>query len=162
MEFEEVNLDKNLELYLGFRRDTHFLSYGCHSDFSAHECVNWFKSLKENNPTGFKHVLLNDNIIGLLEYKSGIKESNGELTGYINLIYLLPEYRGRNFGVELQSHVLSRFISDGCSFAYLRYLPKNVVAGSFYKKNGWKPKGAPTERGQLMVKKLAIQVVAAP
>ena len=155
MEFEEVNLDKNLDLYLEFRRDTHFLSYESDNEFNVQECVNWFKSLKENNPTGFKHVLLNGEIIGLLEYKSGIKELNRELTGYINLIYLLPEYRGKKFGIELQNHVLSKFISDGCSFAYLRYLPKNVVAGSFYNKHGWKPEGVLTERGQLMVKKLA-------
>jgi GNAT superfamily N-acetyltransferase len=155
MEFEEVNLDKSLDLYLEFRRDTYFLSYESDNEFNVQECVNWFKSLKENNPTGFKHVLLNGEIIGLLEYKSGIKELNGELTGYINLIYLLPEYRRKKFGIELQNHILSKFISDGCSFAYLRYLPKNVFAGSFYKKHGWKPEGVLTERGQLMVKKLA-------
>jgi len=155
MEFEEVNLEKNLNLYLGFRRDTHFLSYESEREFNTEECVNWFQSLKENNSTGFEHVVLDGQIIGLLEYKSGIKEVDGELMGYINLIYLLPEYRGKNFGVELQSHVLSTFISDGCSFAYLRYLPKNIAAGSFYKKNGWEPKGVLTERGQLMVKKLA-------
>lgn len=153
MEFEEANLDKNLDLYLEFRRDTHFLSYD--NEFNTQECVSWFKSLVENNPSGFEHVLFEGEIIGLLEYKSGIKESNGELSGYINLLYLLPEYRGRKFGLGLQNYVLSRFISDGCSLAYLRYLPKNVVAGAFYKKNGWKPEGVISARGQLMVKKLA-------
>ncbi len=155
MEFEEVNLEKNLDLYLGFRRDAHFLSYESDREFNVEECINWFQSLKENNPAGFKQVVLNGQIIGLLEYKSGIEDVNGELTGYINLIYLLPEYRGKNLGEELQSQILSRFIFDGCKFAYLRYLPKNVVAGSFYKKNGWEPKGVLTERGQLMVKTLA-------
>lgn len=154
MEFEEVNLEDSLDLYMGFRRDTHFLSYEADREFNIEECINWFNSLKEDNPAGFKHVVLNEKIIGMLEYKSGIRNVGGELTGYINLIYLLPEYRCKNLGVELQSYILSRFISDGCKFAYLRYLPKNIVAGSFYRKNGWEPEGVITERGQLMVKKL--------
>jgi GNAT superfamily N-acetyltransferase len=98
---------------------------------------------------------LDGKIIGLLEYKSGQKNLEGELTGYINLIYLLPEYRGKKLGLELQNYIFSKFIFDGCSSAYLRYLPKNVGAGNFYKKHGWKPEGLLTERGQLMVKKLA-------
>jgi len=155
MEFEEVNLENNLDLYLDFRRDTHFLSYESDREFNIEECVNWFKSLKKHNPTGFKHVLLNGKIVGLLEFKYGIKEVSGELSGYINLIYLLPEYRGKKYGVELQSHILSNFISNGCKFAYLRYFPKNIAAGAFYKNNGWEPEGALTDRGQLMVKKLA-------
>lgn len=85
-------------------------------------------------------------------YKSKIQQKDGTLMGYINLFYLLPEYRGKGLGGELESYVLSTLINDGCKWAYLRYLPKNIVAGSFYRKQGWLPQGTVNQRGQLMVK----------
>ncbi len=154
MKFEPVDLIKNLELCIHFRRDAHILSYDSSTDFNIEECIAWFHSLKENNPAGFEHVILNNEIIGQLEFKSGIKEADGSVSGYINLLYLLPEYRRKGYGLKLQEYVLSKFIADKCSVAYLRYLPKNQAAGSFYVKHGWNPEGTPNERGQLMVKRI--------
>ena len=154
MKFEPVDLIKNLELCIQFRRDAHILSYGSSTDFNIEECIAWFHSLKENNPAGFEHVILNNEIIGQLEFKSGIKEADGSVSGYINLLYLLPEYRRKGYGRRLQEYVFSKFIADKCSVAYLRYLPKNQVAGSFYVKHGWSLGGTPNERGQLMVKRM--------
>lgn len=153
MEFERVDLNKNLDLCLAFRRDTHILSYGNDTTFNSDECTNWFESLKRDNPDGFLHVTVNHKIIGQLEFKSAIQKEN-DLTGYINLIYLLPEYRNRGYGAILENHMLSIFRSDRCTAAYLRYLPANKVAGNFYKKQGWTSVGTPNERGQLMIRTL--------
>lgn len=153
MEFEQVDLTKNLAICLSFRRDAHMLSYGNDDAFNIEECTAWFNSLKESNPAGFLHVLLNNNIIGQLEFKSAIKFDQ-ELTGYINLIYLLPEHRGKGYGAQLQQYMFALFKFDGCTAAYLRYLPANKIAGNFYIKQGWKPEGTPNERGQLMMYKL--------
>jgi GNAT superfamily N-acetyltransferase len=154
MKFEPVDLLTNLELCINFRRDAHILSYDSSTDFNSEECTAWFHSLKANNPTGFEHVILNNEIIGQLEFKSGVKAADGSLSGYINLLYLLPEYRRKGYGLKLQEYVHAKFIADNCSVAYLRYLPRNQAAGSFYIKHGWNPEGASNERGQLMVKSL--------
>lgn len=153
MEFKLVDLKNNLDMCLAFRRDAHILSYGNDSTFNSDECTDWFNSLKQNNPNGFLHVIANQKIIGQLEFKSAVKKEN-DLTGYINLIYLHPEYRNKGYGAMLENHMLSTFRSDHCTAAYLRYLPANKAAGYFYKKQGWTTIGAPNERGQLMVRTL--------
>jgi len=152
MKLEPVNLKKNLSECLEFRRDAHILSYGSDNSFNIEECTAWFNSL--NNTSGFEHVILNEKIIGQIEFKSGIKDNKGVLTGYINLLYLLPDYRRKGYGLELQKYIFSKLIADGCVLAYLRYLPENTIAHAFYVKNGWSPLGVPNERGQLMVQRL--------
>lgn len=151
MEFVSVDLNKYLELCIEFRRDTHILSYGTDKTFDRNQCIDWFNQLKESNNKGFVHIIINEKIVGQLEFKSAIEAAEGNLSGYINLLYLIPEYRGKGYGLKLQNYIFSKFHADGCSLAYLRYLPENNKAGLFYLKNGWSILGEPNARGQLMV-----------
>lgn len=154
IKFKPVDFHQHKDICLDFRRDAHRMSYGSIETFSAGECLKWFESLLRENPAGFKHVCQANKIIGQIEFKSAIADKNGSLSGYINLLYLLPEYRRQGYGLQLQNYIFSQFITDNCSLAYLRYLPANLVAGNFYKKNGWVPDGEPNERGQLMMHSL--------
>ena len=156
MEFQikPVNFNQQKEICLEFRRDAHWLSYGTLDNFNVDECLGWFESLIRDNPNGFKHVYIGNQIIGQLEFKSAILDKSGDRSGYINLLYLLPDCRRKGYGLQLQNYIFSQFIEDGCLTAYLRYLPVNIIAGNFYKKQGWAAVGEPNERGQLMMYKL--------
>ncbi len=151
MELVPVDLNTNLELCIQFRRDTHILSYGTDETFDRDQCIDWFNQQKQSNANGFLHVICDGAIVGQLEFKSALDDAEKGLLGYINLIYLIPEYRGKGYGIKLQNYIFTQFKEDKCTSAYLRYLPDNRSAGIFYLKNGWSKSGEPNTRGQLMV-----------
>jgi GNAT superfamily N-acetyltransferase len=153
MKIEPVNLDKNIDLCLAFRRDAHIISYGSDKKFDANECSAWFESLQKDPLSGFQHVILDNHIVGQIEFRSHFQENNN--AGYINLLYLLPTYRRKGIGKKIQNYVFSTFLANGCFSAYLRYLPRNVSAEKFYINTGWTPVGLPNQRGQLMTQEIS-------
>lgn len=152
MEFVPVELEKHLALSIEFRRDAHNISYGSEKGFDVAEITQWYELLKEKNPQGFQHIIINGNIVGQLEFKSAITKADGTVHGYINLLYLIPKYRDLGYGRILLDHILTKFRNDGCTEAQLRYLQHNKRAAHFYKKHHWIAVGGPTEQGQLMRK----------
>ena len=152
--FKSINLDETLELCEEFRRDTHEISYGNLGTYKKDEVVDWFHKNKAENDKGFKHIYVNGEVAGQLEFRSPIKE--GDVTfGYIYLIYLEKQFRAKGFGKLAQKYVFDQFKMDGCSEARLRYIPGNVVAEPFYLNTGWEKSGEVGQRGQLLVRKLA-------
>lgn len=152
MEFINVDLNTELTRCLAFRRDAHIISFGNDDHFNTAETTLWFEKLTRENAQGFLHIRLDGNTIGQLEFKSAILADDGIKRGYINLLYLLPEFRGKGYGEKLLAYIFSIFKADHCQEANLRYLPHNKAAAKFYKKHGWQKQGQVTARGQLMVK----------
>ncbi|WP_325206080.1 GNAT family N-acetyltransferase [Vibrio sp. 03_296] len=82
-------------------------------------------------------------------------DEQGVKFGYINLLYLLPEYRNKGLGSELERlYIRSVQKTSECAYAHLRYIPTNLQAVSFYHKHGWTAVGDIGERGQLAEKRL--------
>lgn len=152
--FKSINLDEALDLCAEFRRNTHEISYGNLGSYNKDEVVDWFHRNKAENDKGFKHIFVNGEIAGQLEFRSPIRED--EVTfGYIYLIYLSERFRNKGFGKLAQEYIFDQFKVDGCSEARLRYIPGNVVAEPFYLYTGWEKSGEVGPRGQLLVRKLA-------
>ncbi|WGV98042.1 GNAT family N-acetyltransferase [Vibrio sp. YMD68] len=155
MDFVSVDLDRNMDMCISFRRDAHIVSYGSDDAFDINSVQKWFEKLgNKADGTGFYHVFHEGKIIGQLEFESGLKNDKGELYGYIYLIYLKQNFRNQGLGIELQDFVFSRFKSDGCKYAELRYLAENSQGKRFYTKHGWQDVGQVSSRGQLSVKRL--------
>ena len=155
MEFLPVNLDGSLEMCISFRRDAHIISYGSDDTFDPNSVKKWYKKLSNKlDGAGFYHVVHDGEIVGQLEFVSGLSDSRGELYGYIYLIYLKLDFRNQGLGLELQEFMFSIFKSDSCKYVELRYLPENVQGKQFYKKHGWQDVGQVGSRGQLSVKRL--------
>lgn len=150
MHLKPVDLQESLELCVAFRRDAHLLSQGVEVEFNVEECIQWFLKITSDPSCGFEHLWLNDRIIGQIEYRSAIQKER-ECFGYINLLYLLPEYRGQGYGLQLQHYMFQQFIAQECSHAYLRYFPQNLAAGRFYAKHGWQRVGLRDAKGQVMI-----------
>lgn len=153
--FTAVDLGRDHELCVEFRRETHRVSYGNLDHFSREETLAWFEALAANPDAGFLHVRDAGEIIGQLEYQCPRTDAEGQRYGYINLIYLVPAYRHRHLGGRLQAYMLDQFQAQGCTQARLRYLPHNTAAGAFYRRQGWQPVGVVQPNGQLMEKSLA-------
>lgn len=155
LRFECVDFENHSQLCFQFRKDAHIVSYGDESGFHLQEMNDWFQHLLKDNVSGFRHVWLDNQIIGQLEYKTKIMdqdESNSPFTySYINLFYLASEMRNQGIGQHMHDFVINECRQDGSQEIYLRYVPGNKQAKAFYRKNGWLFSGEPDTRGQLMV-----------
>ncbi|HIF6194372.1 TPA: GNAT family N-acetyltransferase [Vibrio parahaemolyticus] len=156
MEFIPVNIemDDTLDLCMQFRRDAHAVSFGNDVGFSVDETKAWFTKLSTFDDSGFYHVLKNNEVIGQIEFRNGLMDEQGIKFGYINLLYLLPEFRNNGLGKELVDFICAQFKNEQCAYAQFRYIPANLQAVSFYRKHGWFDVGELGERGQLAEKRL--------
>ncbi|MDK9757888.1 GNAT family N-acetyltransferase [Vibrio sp. D173a] len=150
MEFIPVDLSRHLGLCIAFRKDAYQVSFGHQNVFDTQEITSWFTSIAEDPQAGFFHVIKDNQIVGQLECRYPVLDEEGRKFGYINLFYLLPEFRNQGLGRQLQDFLLKLFVNHGCGYARLRYIPGNDAGERFYYKNGWRPVGAPGDRGQLM------------
>ncbi|EGR7977946.1 GNAT family N-acetyltransferase [Vibrio vulnificus] len=156
MEFVPVNIETEgtLDLCVQFRRDAHIVSFGDDTNFNVGETKAWFTKLNTFDNSGFYHVFKNNEVIGQIEFRNGLLDEQGVKFGYINLLYLLPEYRNKGLGSELEDFIFAQFKNERCAYAHLRYIPANLQAVSFYHKHGWTDVGEIGERGQLAEKRL--------
>ncbi len=154
MEFVPVNLQETIDLCVEFRKDAHIVSYSNLDDFSLIEIGAWFHKLSRESGSGFFHVFIGSKIVGQIEFRSGLLDDCGTRYGYINLLYLKPEYRGKGLGEKLQTFVFAHLRHDNCQYVQLRYLPANLQGVAFYRKHGWIDIEHTDARGQLAEKRL--------
>jgi len=81
-------------------------------------------------------LIIEDNNKPIGQVGFDIQEYNGEKIGYVNLFYLIPEYRGRGIGKELIRYVEEFFIKSNISEYHLRVSSRNERAISLYTKMG--------------------------
>jgi ribosomal protein S18 acetylase RimI-like enzyme len=154
MEFIPVAIEDTLNLCIQFRRDAHKVSFGSYEGFSVSDTTSWFQRLLSFTDFGFYHVTQDSEIIGQIEYRYALVDEQGEKYGYINLLYLLPDFRGNGLGLKLQEYILAQLKTEHCKYAQLRYIPTNIQAIAFYRKHGWEDVGNLGEHGQLAQKRL--------
>lgn len=58
--------------------------------------------------------------------------------GFLNNIYLLPEWRGRGLGDQLDAYAMGFFKRHGVRQAVLRTNPEKGKLVAFYKRVGWR------------------------
>jgi GNAT superfamily N-acetyltransferase len=85
-------------------------------------------------PNSCVHVWKEDRIIGQIEMRRWRDDPS---IGYVNLFYLVPEFRGQGLGQQLDQYASRFFKRLGCRSARLNASPTNRVAMSFYLKYGW-------------------------
>lgn len=156
MEFVPVNIEKQLNLCVAFRKDAYAVSYGNTEGFSSEEATVWFHRLASSSDAGFYHVELNNETIGQIEFRSDLTDEDGVKYGYINLLYLKSEFRGQGLGLELQDFIFSKLKTAKCEYVQLRYVPANIQGVAFYRKHGWTDVGEIDKRGQLAQKHIDI------
>ncbi|MNG89524.1 Acetyltransferase (GNAT) family protein [compost metagenome] len=95
----------------------------------------------------YLHVWAGEQLVGQLEFRSFSDEPE---TGYVQLIYLFPEYRGSGLAAGLQAYIRHHLLGAGCKWAILSVSRTNVRALNHYRRFGWQflrhnPKHAETD-----------------
>ncbi|MCS3454778.1 GNAT superfamily N-acetyltransferase [Aeromonas sp. BIGb0405] len=147
-------LDLYPEFALACHRDAWCISHGSVAGFDEAQTRVWLDTLTREQPQGLLHLWRHHSPIGQLELAPAMARMDGSLGGYIYLLYLVPQWRGRGLGRWLLEQALQRIRAAGSTSAGLRYVPTHLAAECFYLRQGWRKEGRADERGQLLVKDL--------
>jgi GNAT superfamily N-acetyltransferase len=137
--FLPINLDLHSDLCIRFRSDSFVESFGSDKPFFEEDglgdarYLDWLKSRISTRYGGF-HIWLNGEIVGQMELG---ERKNEDDFGYINLYYLVPQWRGKGLSEALDKFAMDFLRSLGFKKARLSVSPTNLRAVQFYKKNGW-------------------------
>lgn len=139
LQFKTIDLEKQREQAIRFRRDSFEVSFGDAVDFDEADYLQWLKEMVNDYPEGFVMVEEEGELIGQLELS--IREYDGASIGYVNLYYLIPASRGNGRGEELHIYAKDFFKSRHVTEFHLRVAPSNTPAIKFYRKIGMKEVG---------------------
>jgi ribosomal protein S18 acetylase RimI-like enzyme len=142
-EFTPIDFEAHKALSTVIRLDSFVTSFGYDIGLSkflaeADIYLKWLENTLVSDPTRAVHMKIDGVIVGQLEIAEPIDADTGKL----NLIYLLPAFRGSGHAEKLHSYAVSLFKSKNYKKAVLRCSPTNVRGFAFYKKMGWRDKGA--------------------
>jgi ribosomal protein S18 acetylase RimI-like enzyme len=140
LEFKPINLEQHQDLCVQFRADSYVCSFGSADRFykqdgsGAKGYLQWLRQRTIEIPDSCVHGWKGEQIIAQIEMRCWKYDSS---VGYVNLFYLIPEFRGQGFGKQLDKHAANFFRHLGCKTARLSVSPTNLVAMRFYLKHGW-------------------------
>lgn len=136
VEFKEINLERDFKVCVEARRDAYYCSFETYDGFA--EFISGYRErvLERQEQAGwfYRHIWVGDEIIGQLEFRSF---SDAPATGYVQLIYLFPEYRGTGLAAELQAHIRHQLHMAGCQWVMLSVSRTNLRALNHYRRFGW-------------------------
>lgn len=139
LEFVDLDVDKNHEIILKFRADSFVVSFGS-ADLLYGEngegAERYLNLIRQRNQ--FKgscvHVIYQGQIVGQIELRAMNDKAD---EGYVNLFYLIPQFRGSGLGAQLDKYAEDFFRKNKMKSAYLNVSPTNERALKFYEKCGW-------------------------
>jgi GNAT superfamily N-acetyltransferase len=134
--FRDIDLLTDSETIIKFRRDAFVISFGDDSLFGDNEVyLMRVYELLQKFPGGLVIVEHDDKPVGQIELQ--IMRYQKKDIGYVNLFYLIPEYRGKGYGAALMAYAENFFRKNKMEKYHLRVSKKNKGAISFYEKNGF-------------------------
>lgn len=134
--FRNIDLSKDTETIINFRRDSYVISFGDDNLFGD---KNSYLKKIENRLVKFPGgiVIVEDDGIPVGQIELQIKTFENQNIGYVNLFYLISEYRGKGYGAKLIEYAEQFFQENNIYVYQLRVSQTNKRAISFYNKNGF-------------------------
>lgn len=135
MKFRTIDIDKDRETIIAFRKDSYVVSFGTVDGFGDEDA--YVKRIGERVarfPDGLVLIEEDGKMIGQIELQITTYEE--QEIGYVNLFYLIPEYRSKGLGQYLIEYAEQFFRKYGVSEYHLRVEPTNKRAIRFYEKYG--------------------------
>lgn len=139
-EFRPVNVDDHFSVCMAFRRDAFVCTFQSDHGFGPfiHGYEDRMRARLVDPRWYYIHIWDDDQIIGQLEFKCFSDEAE---TGYIHLIYLIPEYRGSGVADIAQQFMADTLHQAGCQAMLLTVSRTNVRALRHYRRWGWQRVG---------------------
>ncbi|PBB06637.1 GNAT family N-acetyltransferase [Salimicrobium humidisoli] len=139
MEFTSIDVKKERDTVLRFRREVFQESFGSSDSMNEEDYLDWLQKKAEEFPDGMKLVKKKGETVGQLELS--VREFKGRIIGYVHLFYLEKEWRDLGFGLNLYNYAMKFFRDKDITEFHLRVAPENRRAVAFYKKLGMKEAG---------------------
>lgn len=118
-------------------------TYGDESPYQGTaQYLRWLERKVEEFPEGFLLAFRDERCVGQLE----LEVPYGLATGYVNLFYVTPEFRGIGFGRLLHERAEFYFSSWEASVVRLHVSPTNRPAMRFYERMGYRRTFNPADR----------------
>ena len=133
--FRTIDTDKDKDIIVKFRKDSFVVSFGSKDGFGDEN--TYLQRMKEwirKFPDGQVIIEKDQEPIGQMELQ--IREYEGTEIGYVNLFYLIPEYRSKGLGKELVRYAENFFRQFNVSEYHLRVSPDNQRAIRLYTNSG--------------------------
>ena len=110
-------------------------SYGDETSFPGRaRHLAWLRSRVEEFPEGHVLALLDGRCVGEME----LQVPYGLTSGYVNLYYVVPEFRGQGFGRRMHDYAERYFRSWEANVIHLHVSPTNEPATAFYRSLGYR------------------------
>ena len=145
-----MDIKKDAELYINSYRDSWKSAHGTLKGFSGEPYLRDAEKAMKKNPLSLMKSCYGEEFAGIIELDTARAADKG--AGWISLIYLTPDFRGHNMGIQLVGHAVSVYRRLGRSSLQLHVSEDNKAALAFYDKFGFKHIG--TEDGNLCPLKL--------
>ena len=104
-------------------------------------------------PEGNVHLWRDGRIVGQLEMRDLDDEP---AVGYVNLIHVVPEYRGHGLGKRLHQHAMRASRERGKRLMRLSVSQHNAAALRFYKRLGWTEAGKRPNRLPMTIMEIPV------
>lgn len=131
-----MDVKKDKKLYSESYGDAWESSYGTLAGYSEKAYLSGaLRSSQKDENTVIK-AYYNDDYAGIIELETDRMASEG--AGWIKFLYLVPKYRGRNFGVQLLGHAVSYYRALGRKSLRLHVAEVNTHGIKFYEHYGFK------------------------
>lgn len=154
LRFCTIDLLRDAELAVAFRRDSYVCSFGSDEAFGEVDSyLDWLRDRIALQPRGHVHVWQGQSIIGQLEM---LIQPTTPVRGYINLFYLVPAARGRGFGDALHDYAFEFMRAGAATLARLSVSPGNARAISYYLKHSWRDLGLCAADNSVRLMELAL------
>lgn len=128
---EWFNLYKNSSL-------NEFAKYQMCNKIDVKNYSKWLKKISKSNDA--RVFVLEDNkvVVGFIVGLIHDRDSYWKISGVIDDLYILKDYRSLGFGKKLVSKLLAFFKKSGCKYSKLNVDLLNPVAIKLYKSYGFK------------------------
>ena len=116
LRFAPIDLELRSRAAVAIRADSFEVSFGSSDEFfeeygmTGEGYLNHLRSRMADQPGSCVHAWKGDELVGQIELRDG-RETPQE--GYVNLYYLMPEFRGDGLGRELDDHAMRWFCESG-------------------------------------------------
>lgn len=135
MNFRTIDIERDKDLIIKFRKDSYVVSFGSEEGFGDEIAyINRIRERVNRFPNGQVIIEVENIPIGQMELQ--IKEFDEKEIGYVNLYYLIPEYRDKGLGKDLIHYAEDFFRKSNVSEYHLRVSPTNQRAIKLYTKFG--------------------------